>query len=481
MKKFVALLVIAGIGYGVADYMGMAPYPVIPFLKGVIQQEPPATETVRPEAQEQEQHLQAMLAEAVGYASQNPDDYAGILSRFEELRTAGAGTDYEKQAQEHITTWQAARDAAQADQPQTGEKRATADCCELLHTNIVAAYVDNLNVYVETKVVGTFEKGHQFDVTGREGDWIGVAWATKEGEAGEGWAKASELVFVSLEDSAGRSIYKGKTASQWTSELKDENPRARRTAAARLAKMGAGAKDAIPHLTEMVKEEDTDVRLSAVYALGKIGPSDKETAVAALATALDDQDLIVRKFAVEALANVGDASVVALTQALGDENLSVRKDAAKALLDLGQPALQAITQAAVSNEDEQVRKNAETVVKKIMERSKGLSGMDKKVRFHLNGAPLQDALATLEEQSGVSFVLPSSASEWGSLPVTLNAQKARVGDGVDQIMKQTNLAYTVRSGKVYVHKKREKRKVRSFVINRPKRGGGRTPTIRGYS
>ncbi len=63
----------------------------------------------------------------------------------------------------------------------------------------------------------------------------------------------------------------------------------------------------VAKLIEALKDQDTGVRSSAAYALGKIGPAAKD-AVPALIEALKHQDSRVRLGAASALGGIGPAA-----------------------------------------------------------------------------------------------------------------------------------------------------------------------------
>jgi len=77
----------------------------------------------------------------------------------------------------------------------------------------------------------------------------------------------------------------------------------RRAAAYALGKMGPEAKMAIPALTELLRDKDTEVRQAAAYALGAMGP-EANTAIPALTELLKDEYEQVRKAAAEALKKI---------------------------------------------------------------------------------------------------------------------------------------------------------------------------------
>jgi HEAT repeat protein len=95
----------------------------------------------------------------------------------------------------------------------------------------------------------------------------------------------------------------GKTAAQWAKDLQSKDSFEREKAAGALAKLGPGAKDAVPALVKALADPDEDVRRRIPYALGKIGPAAKD-AVPALIARLKDESGEVRYWCVLALGQI---------------------------------------------------------------------------------------------------------------------------------------------------------------------------------
>ena len=114
-----------------------------------------------------------------------------------------------------------------------------------------------------------------------------------------------------------------------------------------LAKIGS-AEEVLPTLVAALKDPDYDVRRTAVRALGEYGNASSKTVeevLAALVSALKDPDDDVRKTAVEALGKYGTAAaqiVKYLTPLLNDEVLDVREATAEALGNIGPAAPESI-------------------------------------------------------------------------------------------------------------------------------------------
>lgn len=129
----------------------------------------------------------------------------------------------------------------------------------------------------------------------------------------------------------------------------DEEWQVRKPVADALAFYGPEAAAATPALVTSLYDEEWHVRESAAHALSKIGPAAQE-AVPDLAERLYDEEWHVRRVAAEALGAIGEPSggaVMDLVEALGDEEWQVRSPAAKALASIGPDAAPGI--AALSD------------------------------------------------------------------------------------------------------------------------------------
>jgi sugar/nucleoside kinase (ribokinase family) len=109
-------------------------------------------------------------------------------------------------------------------------------------------------------------------------------------------------------------------------------------AAWRLGLTGAEAKAAVPALLEALHDDVAYVRGDAAWAPGNIGSCDYEGVAPALILLLEDEDSVVRRYAVEALGKIGQAeeAVPVLISALEDENADVRSAAVTSLAIAGQ-------------------------------------------------------------------------------------------------------------------------------------------------
>ena len=127
----------------------------------------------------------------------------------------------------------------------------------------------------------------------------------------------------------------------WTEALSDKDEFVRREATNALLCLGSDAAKkagiSIPLLLgRLAAASHWIYRSDAAWALGQIGERDK-AAVAALAEALRDTNIVVQFSAASALARIGSVdsnAITALTEALKDRDATVRENAADALSKL---------------------------------------------------------------------------------------------------------------------------------------------------
>jgi HEAT repeat protein len=132
--------------------------------------------------------------------------------------------------------------------------------------------------------------------------------------------------------------------------LSDEDPSVRSDAADELGLLGESSADAIPMLSETLRDNYEPARLNAAYTLGAIG----EPAVPALIEKLSDESGPTRRAAAYGLAAVGAPAVPALCEALEHENDAVRVEATYALAQIGSTAEPAIQVLMEHSEDSNV-------------------------------------------------------------------------------------------------------------------------------
>lgn len=148
--------------------------------------------------------------------------------------------------------------------------------------------------------------------------------------------------------------------------LRDEDHEVRATAVRNLG--GIRATDAAPELIGALQDEDSEVRETAAWALGESGDA---KAIPALIEALHDESEGVRRSAARALGWmgrwVGQAEAIpALTGALQDESVEVRQSAALALADIGEAeAIPDLIKVLQEDDEEEVRETVARVLGRI--------------------------------------------------------------------------------------------------------------------
>ncbi|MBI4614680.1 MAG: HEAT repeat domain-containing protein [Planctomycetes bacterium] len=118
------------------------------------------------------------------------------------------------------------------------------------------------------------------------------------------------------------------SADDLAGELGDPDPAVRRRAACALAELGKHARAAAPALARALRDDDGDVRLTALGALKALGPA-AESVVWDIVDCLRDES--VRALALEALVAIGPASLGAVRTIVADPDPAVSQSAAQAL------------------------------------------------------------------------------------------------------------------------------------------------------
>ncbi len=131
--------------------------------------------------------------------------------------------------------------------------------------------------------------------------------------------------------------------------------------------VGRIGRAAIPALTESLKDDDDQVRLAAVRAVGSMNPDAKLAMVPALTTMLKDKDQQVAMDAAWTLGEIGPPAIPALTQLLKDKDSRIRWNGAVALAEIGpkaKAALPALTELLKDN-DSDLREAAAKAIERI--------------------------------------------------------------------------------------------------------------------
>jgi HEAT repeat protein len=155
--------------------------------------------------------------------------------------------------------------------------------------------------------------------------------AERSGEYAQGWLLFKNLIGVLGQVTPGSDPDVPKLIEALGSNDSEE----RANAAKSLGDLEAAAQEAVPALTSALEDEDSSVRCWAGHALGIIGSREAKEAVPRLIEMLrNDENIIVRRFAVDSLGFLGKrnkAAIAALVDATGDEDGMLRGDAAFAL------------------------------------------------------------------------------------------------------------------------------------------------------
>jgi len=170
----------------------------------------------------------------------------------------------------------------------------------------------------------------------------------KNRDISERQAALRELNMLGAESAAGVPLL--------VSALSDDNEEIRQIVTAVLGKIG---KPAVPALAQALKNDGVLVRRQALLALSRVGRDGKE-AVPAVVAAVKDDSKDVRSFAVAALLKIdpeGPAILPALKQTLQDADKGVRIGAVYTLEDLARKEMSAhpLLLETLKNRDWEVR------------------------------------------------------------------------------------------------------------------------------
>lgn len=178
----------------------------------------------------------------------------------------------------------------------------------------------------------------------------GVLVEALHGEA-EGDSQLAANALVRLGDQAVAPLADG---------LQDPKVSVRQASAQALGELGEAAASVAGDLATLLTDANAGVRATAARALARIGPAARAGAGAALATAVEDSNPLVRMRAASALISLDHErgrAVGPFLEGLADENSLVRRSAAECLAVVGpegRKAIPALTDA-LSDEDPHVR------------------------------------------------------------------------------------------------------------------------------
>ena len=117
------------------------------------------------------------------------------------------------------------------------------------------------------------------------------------------------LVFVALVLFLGGcgkepTLSGGKPVAHWVQALHDPDADVRKTAAFKLGNVGPADPTAFPALSNALNDAGADVRCAVILALVKFGPKAKDTRPRLIEMRQHDPDATVRAYAAKALANL---------------------------------------------------------------------------------------------------------------------------------------------------------------------------------
>jgi HEAT repeat protein len=139
--------------------------------------------------------------------------------------------------------------------------------------------------------------------------------------------------------------YHGKTLKQWIQLARDDDPKVRLRAVQHLG-LGPFNKAAVPTLRKALKDNDRDVRLAAVEALGEIG-NEAEEAVDDIRDLFKTEDFKTCSLLCRTLGHLGPNAIPGLMAALKHQDREVRETALNGLKTLG-PKSRAAVSSVVS-------------------------------------------------------------------------------------------------------------------------------------
>lgn len=147
------------------------------------------------------------------------------------------------------------------------------------------------------------------------------------------------------------------TANDLESHVADENEHVRR----RVAQLGA--RHASVALTVLLRDKDVYVAEMAAWAFGERDSVSDDELHALISSATQDERALVREACVAALGAIGDVRGLPAILSGCNDKPAVRRRAVLALAPFDGPDVDAALQNALSDNDWQVRQNAEDMVK----------------------------------------------------------------------------------------------------------------------
>jgi HEAT repeat protein len=191
--------------------------------------------------------------------------------------------------------------------------------------------------------------------------------------------------------------------------IKDKDPNTRALVPPVIALFGAKANTAA--LIETLSDKEINVKLSAIVALGDLGPVAKGAAGPLLDLTADKEFFLLEPFVGAALTNLGDGTIPILTKALAAPAGDRRRVAAYALGSMGPKAAAAATALAkaLDHDDPATRQQAARALGKIGPEAKSaIPQLEKTLTDKIPAVRIEAALATwfvLKEPKHVGILI----------------------------------------------------------------------------
>ena len=226
------------------------------------------------------------------------------------------------------------------------------------------------------------------------------------------------------------ATYHGKTLGEWVALAKGKDSRLEIEAVEALGRIGP---EAIPPLTELLRDKEVWVRLKAAIALGMIGPEAK-AAVPALTELLKDKYSQVRLVAAMTLGDIGPeakAAVPALTELLKDEDSEVLASAASFLVRID-PEKAKILISVLKDMD----RKAGLSVRQAAAKALGKIGPEAKTAIPALTELLKDKEVRLDVAEALGKIGPEAKTAVPALTELLKDEKQQVQDAATEALKK---------------------------------------------
>jgi HEAT repeat protein len=172
------------------------------------------------------------------------------------------------------------------------------------------------------------------------------------------------LLALALAGPPDGPVLSGRPLADWVRDLSDHDPLVREEAAEVLAQAGSAAREAVPRLEKMARDEALPLRLRAAVALWRISGKNGPAVEALTETLRRSPSPASRRAALNDLKQLGPAAAPAvpvLLEMLDDPELQLRNEAQATLGAVGAPAAAAAVER-LADKDPRVRRRAARAV-----------------------------------------------------------------------------------------------------------------------